>query len=96
MPNSLLSQIMEAKYYPGGNILDTQLGTWPFYAWGSILSSCELIKEGLVWRIGNGNQVQIWKDKWIPRPSTFMVQSQPNLLDENAKVCELIDPIVKS
>jgi hypothetical protein len=48
-----------------------------------------------VWRIGNGNQVRIWKDKWLPRPTTFMVQSQSNLLDENAKVCELIDPNTK-
>ena len=84
MPNSLLSQIMEAKYHPGGNILDAQLGTRPSHAWRSILSSCDLIKEGLVWRIGNGNQVRIWKD--------FLVQPKPNLLDENAKVCELIDP----
>jgi hypothetical protein len=61
----------------------------------SIFSSSDLVKEGHVWQIGNGNQVRIWKDKGLPRPMTFMMQSQPNLLDENAKVCELIDPNIK-
>ena len=60
-PNSFLAQIMEAKYYLGRNILDAQLGTRPSFAWRSILSSCELIKEGLVWQVGDGNQVRIWK-----------------------------------
>ena len=73
MPNSLLSQIMDAKYYLGSNILYAQLGTRHTYAWRSIHNYCDLLKEGLVWRIGNGTQVRIWKDRWIPRPSTFMV-----------------------
>ena len=49
----------------------------------------------MVQRIGNGEKVCIWKDKWLPRPSTFMVQSPPRLLDLSAKVCELIDKDMK-
>lgn len=94
-PNSFLAQIMEAKYYRGGNFLDSQLGTRPSFAWRSIHSSCELIKEGLIWSIGNGAKVRIWKDKWLPRHSTFLVQSPPRLLDLDARVCDLIDADTK-
>jgi hypothetical protein len=27
----------------------------------------ELLKQGVIWRIGNGSQVRIWRDPWIPR-----------------------------
>jgi hypothetical protein len=25
------------------------------------------LKEGLVWRIGDGQRVKVWEDKWTPR-----------------------------
>jgi hypothetical protein len=90
-PNSFLAQIMEAKYYHGSNVLESKLGAQPSFAWRSIHYSCGLLREGLIWRIGNGLKVRIWKDKWLPRPSTFMVQSRPCFLDPNATVSELID-----
>ena len=82
---------MEAKYYEGQNFLESDLGRSPSFAWRSIFGSRELLREGLVWRIGNSAQVQIWKDRWVPRPSTNMIQSPPCLLDPDAKVDELID-----
>jgi hypothetical protein len=86
---------MEGKYYTGerggGNIFDAQLGSRPPFAWRSIYGSCNLLKEGLIWRIGNGSKVRIWKDKWIPRHLTYMVQSTPTMLSLNAIVDELID-----
>ena len=74
-PNSFLAQIMEAKYYCGKTFLDSKLGNQPSFAWRSIHSSWGLLKEGLIWRIGNGSRVRIGKDKWLPHPSTFMIQS---------------------
>jgi hypothetical protein len=90
-PTSFLSQIMEAKYYRGGNFLESKLGNHPSFTWQSIHSSCELLKEGFIWRVGNGTGVCIWKDKWLPRPSTFMVHSLARVLNPNALVSKLID-----
>jgi hypothetical protein len=91
MSNSLIGHIMEAKYYKDRNFLDSDLGNRPSFAWWSIYGSRELLRDGLVWRIGNGAHVRIWKDRWIPRTSIHMVQSPPLILDSKAKVEELID-----
>jgi hypothetical protein len=50
-----------------------------------------LIREGLVWRIGNGKTTRIWDDRWLPNPSTYRVQSSPAILDLLATVSHLID-----
>ena len=72
-PDSFLAKIMEGKYYSGSNILEENLRARPFYAWRSIYGSCDLLKHGLIWWVGNRAKTRIWKDRWIPRPLTFMV-----------------------
>jgi ribonuclease HI len=39
------------------------------YTWRSILHGRELLKEGLIWRIGDGQKVRVWSENWIPRES---------------------------
>ncbi|XP_059442083.1 uncharacterized mitochondrial protein AtMg00310-like [Corylus avellana] len=56
-PESLVVKIMKAKYYPDGSILDAKVGAKPSFAWRSIHSSCDVLKEDLFWRIGNGATV---------------------------------------
>ncbi|XP_042983236.1 uncharacterized protein LOC122312642 [Carya illinoinensis] len=46
-------------------------------------------------RIGDGAQVCIWKDRWIPQPDSFKIQSSPTTVDLNEKVASLIDPVTK-
>jgi hypothetical protein len=86
---------MKAKYYPGGSILDTKVGARPSFAWRSIYCSCETLKEGLIWPIGNRAIVRIWKDRWVSNPSTFHIFSPPTVLNSNATVKELFEPDLK-
>jgi hypothetical protein len=90
-PDNLTTKILRGKYYPSGTILNARLGSKPSYAWRSIHGAIELLESGLIWRIGDGATVGIWHDRWIPLPSTFMIQSQPKSIQINAKVEELID-----
>ena len=88
---SLASQIIQAKYYPNNSILGAKLGSKPSFAWRSIHGAGEIVRDGLIWRIGDGKSVNIWRDRWIPTPSTFMIQSPPKILSRDANVRELID-----
>jgi hypothetical protein len=94
-PHSLAGQILKAKYFSRSSFLEAQLGGWPSYAWRSIMSSSDLIKEECVWRFGNGSDVRILGDKWFPQPTTYGIQSPPNLLPAEARVSSLIDPMTK-
>lgn len=59
--------------------------------WGSLLWGRDLLAEGLRWRVGNGRDINIYSDRWIPRPSEFKIISPPNL-GSNATVDRLFSP----
>ncbi|KAL1165397.1 hypothetical protein V6Z11_A06G127400, partial [Gossypium hirsutum] len=42
----------------------------------SICSARDFIADGLVWRIGNGNSVNIWNDPWLPGQDNNRVSVQ--------------------
>jgi hypothetical protein len=91
-PDSLVGRIIRGKYYHGGSFLQAKVGSHPSFAWRSILASRDLFKEGILWRIGDGKSVAIWKDRWIPRPFTYRIQSPCRVLHDEATVNELFDP----
>lgn len=41
--------------------------------------------------VGDGRQIQVWTDRWLPRPNTFKVLLVPHLEQVHMKVEELID-----
>lgn len=66
-PESLCARILKAKYYPNGNLLDTAFPLNQSCTWKAIAHGLELLKKGLIWRVGSGEKVRIWRDPWIPR-----------------------------
>jgi hypothetical protein len=92
---SLIAQIMKAKYYSGCLVLEANIWKRPSFAWRSISRSCDLLREGLIWRMGNGRKISIWTDRWLPNPSTYNPISSPRILDLNATVDTLIDTYPK-
>jgi hypothetical protein len=53
------------------------------------------LKNGLIWCIGDGKDIRVWQDKWLPTPTSFSIQSPRRLLSEDARVVELIDQDTK-
>jgi hypothetical protein len=90
-PESLVARVMKAKYYPDGDFLSAHLGRRPSYAWRSIFQAKRVVEDGLLWRIGDGNSVRIWKDQWLPPPLTSLIHSPHQNLDANSRVNTLID-----
>ncbi|KAF5465302.1 hypothetical protein F2P56_015322 [Juglans regia] len=66
-PNSLSAQILKQKYFPSSNLLEAKVGSRPSLVWRSMMAGLELLKEGLIWRIGNGHKVKIWEARWVPK-----------------------------
>jgi len=64
-PDILCGQVLKAKYFPHGSILQCKPRDGISYTWRSILKGVELLKEGIIWRISNGESVNIWMDPWI-------------------------------
>ncbi|XP_058787163.1 uncharacterized protein LOC131661587 [Vicia villosa] len=67
------------------------MGYNPSYAWRSIMGAREVVERGARWQIGNGEKVNILKDRWIPGNNGFKLLYGANNLKENARVCDLID-----
>ncbi|KAL0444214.1 UNVERIFIED_CONTAM: putative mitochondrial protein [Sesamum latifolium] len=91
-PSSLITQVLNARYFPDSSPLYARLGSRPSLTWRSILSTKEIIQANLRFRIGSATSVKIWKDPWIPRPSLFKPISPPPHELEEAKVAALNDP----
>lgn len=69
-PDSLCARILKAKYYPNGSIVDTSFSGNASPGWRGIEYGVELLKKGIIWRVGNGLSIRIWRDPWLPRDST--------------------------
>ncbi|XP_041025480.1 uncharacterized mitochondrial protein AtMg00310-like [Juglans microcarpa x Juglans regia] len=93
--DSLAAQVLKAKYFTSTNFQEAKIGSKPSYVWRSFLAARPLVEAGSYWRIGNGHQAQVWKDKWILSSNPSKAQSSVNVLTNNATVSSLIDTTTK-
>ena len=89
--DALVYKILKAKYFPTTDFSQVALGNNPSFTWRSIMAAQLLIKYGLRWRLGNDESIWIWGDKWLLKPSTFMVSSPRLFMPQDMKVGDLID-----
>ena len=90
-PDSLCARVLGAKYFPDGDVLAAGPCRNMSYTWRSILKGVEVLKIGVIWRVGDGRRIRIWDDPWIPREWTRrpITPRRRNIL---VHVDELIDP----
>ncbi|XP_042939340.1 uncharacterized protein LOC122274360 [Carya illinoinensis] len=91
-PDSLPAQIIKQKYFAKGSLLTANMGLRPSLAWRSLKAGLNLLKEGLIWRVGNGAQVKIWEDRWLPRPHILTSNNGRSPVADVTRVEDLIDP----
>ena len=70
-PESLCARLLKAKYYPHDKLEDTVFTANASSSWSAISHGLELLKKGLIWRVGNGESIRVWRDNWIPRPFSY-------------------------
>lgn len=56
-PDSLVTRVLKARYYPKSSFLDAKLGSSSSFVWRSIWQSQEVLKKGHCWRVGDGKDI---------------------------------------
>lgn len=87
---NLECRILKVVYFPSSTILQVTVGSHPSQIWRAILEGRDILKQGLVRRIGNSETTEIWNQNWLPRPEIMIpyicIAANPTQL-----VSELID-----
>ena len=94
--NSLFFRVFKARFFPSGTILDAKDSASASYAWRSILKGRDVIQKGALWRVGDGQQIRIWKDNWLPLRGLAKVSSPQLQGQENSSVAVLINESTRS
>jgi hypothetical protein len=89
-PNSLCARVLQAKYHPQGNLVDTVFTGNPSPTWTAIAYGLELLKYGLIWCVGDGRSIRLWRDNRIPRESELKV-IRPKGRSRLTRVSSLLD-----
>lgn len=74
-PASMVSQILKARYFKHVDVMEATLGSKPSFIWRSLIWSRDLLNKGLCWRVGNGKQIKVQKDRWAFLPPQFIKRS---------------------
>ena len=64
-PESLCARVLKGRYYPSGDVLSAECPSGASQIWRSICKGREVLKKGLIRRIGDGMRTEIWHDNWI-------------------------------
>ncbi|VAI55917.1 hypothetical protein VPH35_110151 [Triticum aestivum] len=75
-PSSLGARVLKARYFPEGSIMNTTCPSRGSLTFRSIIHGRELLREGVVWRIGDGTTVNVHHDSWIPRQGSLKTLAQ--------------------
>ena len=94
-PDSLCCTVLKALYFPDCSILEAVPKAGISYSWRSILRGAELLKDGVICRVGSGEEIDAFKDPWIPRGTTRRPCTPPprdsSGEEIRLKVADLID-----
>jgi hypothetical protein len=64
-PNSLCARVLKGRYYPDVTIFYAGCPRSASPVWRPIIIGREVLKHGLVRRVGNGMTTEVWHDNWI-------------------------------
>ncbi|XP_021716827.1 uncharacterized protein LOC110684695 [Chenopodium quinoa] len=87
---SLVSRVFEAKYHPQTSIFEAALGPVSSFSWQSLWSLKALVMEGMLKRVGDGRNINIWTDPWLIDDESRFVTTE-SINDLYTTVDELID-----
>ncbi|VVA37427.1 PREDICTED: reverse mRNAase, partial [Prunus dulcis] len=89
-PNSLITKVLKAKYFPTRSFLETVVSPHASVVWKSLCEARTVIIQGSRWQVGSGDTIGIWEDRWLPQPNSFRIFSPKPEHSAITKVSDLI------
>ena len=89
-PDSLCAKVLKGRYYPKCSFLESGPTRSCSFTWRSLMFGKRLLERGILWRVGNGKEIRIMKDRWIPDMPCTPLHPMVQIPDE-LKVNALID-----
>lgn len=90
-PNSLVAKKFKVNYFPHCSILEARVSPVASYMWRPIVSVRPLLAKGLKRVMGDGREIDISQDPWVPSLPIFRVcNGDAPPADSASKVFELI------
>ena len=90
--DSLFYKVFKARFFHNTTIMEASDSRMRSYALKIILVGREVIKRGSRWRIGNGEKVNIWQHRWLPRKHPPYLPTCPIEDYKHSTMSCLIDP----
>ncbi|KAL0415521.1 UNVERIFIED_CONTAM: putative mitochondrial protein [Sesamum latifolium] len=89
-PDSMVHKVFGQKYFPSSSFFDAGRSSTPSFTWRSLLATRDILAAGLRWKVGDGRDIPIWGQPWLPRPGTFQLVARPAALSTHTRVADLI------
>jgi hypothetical protein len=65
LEDSLCAQVLKGRYFPGGYFLNFSTTRSCSFTWRSLMFGKDLLQQGIILKIGEGDKVRITSDRWI-------------------------------
>ena len=78
------------RYLHGGSLFDARFSGTSSHVWRAILKASTFLRDAFMWRIGTGQNVALWEDRWLgAMPLRFLVDNI-SLADSELCVADII------
>lgn len=88
--SSLCARALKGRYYLNGSFMDSSVTRSSSFTWRSLMHGKSLMERGILWRVGDGEDIRIMRDKWIPESPCHPVKPIVDMPDD-LRVSALID-----
>ena len=66
-PDMIWARVLKAKYFPHSSMFNGTRGARGSHIWTAFRHGIKLLYEGMSWIVGDGQDIRIWQDSWLPR-----------------------------
>jgi len=89
-PESLITRLLKAKYFPRSDYFGASIGHNPSYVWRSIWSAKDVIRRGFQWNIGTSEHIPDWNHPWLGNAARIVPSTHHHLEWAHITVSDLL------